>query len=329
MKSDNNNPILSICIPTYNRSFLLKDCLRDLTDQLINDPKTLNNTEIVISDNDSKDDTKKIVLEYQKRCKNIKYFKNEKNVGFDLNVVNSIKKACGKYCMYLGDDDAIAIGGIRFIFNYLKNNDISVLTYDNKDYSFLKESQIKDGNIVNNLIYSTMSHNNFYEKGYSTGTFSLFTFNRDSWLKAVDVKNNVGWLYYDVIIKMSSLGIKPLIHISYPLVYLKQNCLWNKNGGEIFAFLTYKKLLEKWQTYNYNKNIFNNELTPMPKKLIIILLRAKGNDLKISLDNYKQIYKAFYKNYFYMLIATIIFFIPNKIIKIVRDLNKKVTKIKT
>ncbi len=325
-----NSPILSICIPTYNRSFYLKDCLRDLTEQLVADGDLINNVEILISDNCSIDDTQSLVAEYQKRYANIKYFKNEKNVGFDLNVVNSIEKATGKYCMYLGDDDAIAIGGIRYLVDFLRKNELSVLTYELVDYSNLNKSKITNGTIKDELIHVTNSHNDFLNDSYSHGVFNNFTFDRKLWLENVDKNNHIkDWLYYDVILKMSAVAKYPLVHFSYPIALAKQGCLWNKNGGEIFVYLTYKVMLEKCVSYGYNYLVINKLLSKLPRRLIITTLRAKGNDLKISWKNYKMIHDGFHKNYLYFFIVTLIFFIPNWIIKLIRDFNKKITKIKT
>lgn len=323
-------PILSICIPTYNRSFYLKDCLKDLCDQFIKNPELSDDVEIIISDNDSMDDTHGIVSEYRKRFKNIRYFKTIKNLGFDLNVVNAVEKAGGKYCMYLGDDDAIAIGGVKFLTDYLKDKEISVLTFEITDYSNLKKSGMTNATINDNLIYVTNSHDDFFRKGYSEGVFSNFIFNKMLWLENVNVNDFItGWLYYDVIVKMSSVAKHPLIHISYPITYAKQGCLWNKNGGEFFAFITYKKLVERWLAYDYDKNIFNEILVGMPKRLIIILLRAKGHDLKTSYKNMKILYDEFHNDFSYFMMATIIFYIPNWIVKLMRDFNKKFTRIKT
>jgi glycosyltransferase involved in cell wall biosynthesis len=286
--------------------------------------------EIFISDNNSIDDTQRIVSECQRKFGNIHYFKNDKNVGFDLNVVNSIEKSRGKYCMYLGDDDAIAIGGIRFLVDYLKRTEISVLTYDMKDYAYLKDSRIHDGDIPDTLIHSTTSHDDFLRKGYSLGIFSYFTFDRKLWLANVDTKDFIeGWLYHDVIVKMSAMAEHPLVHISYPITYAKQDCLWVKGGGEISAFLNSKKLFEKWLTYDeYDTSIFTNILDAMPKRLIVILLRAKGHDLAVSSKNFKLLYAEFHTSRLYFSIATVIFFVPNWIIKLARDFNKKITKIK-
>jgi glycosyltransferase involved in cell wall biosynthesis len=72
-----NKPLLSICIPTYNRASYLKKSIESIISQKeFIDEKV----EIIISDNASSDDTQSVVACYTSKYKNIHYFKNEKNV---------------------------------------------------------------------------------------------------------------------------------------------------------------------------------------------------------------------------------------------------------
>ena len=78
------SPLLSICIPTYNRGNYLRKCLQSIEIQLDKKPHLQNLVEIVISDNHSTDTTKEVVNEFIPKFSHIKYVVNEKNVGFDL-----------------------------------------------------------------------------------------------------------------------------------------------------------------------------------------------------------------------------------------------------
>jgi len=74
---ENKQPLLSICIPTYNRWHLISQVI----ESIINEKMFQNwNIEIVISDNDSNDNTFQIVSNYKNKFKNIKYHKNNKNI---------------------------------------------------------------------------------------------------------------------------------------------------------------------------------------------------------------------------------------------------------
>src|SRR3989338_7717414 len=82
-----NKPLLSICIPTYNRAHYLKECLDSIVAQF-NDSEVRDNVEVVVSDNASLDKTRELAEEYCRKFNNIKYFRNNENIGFDLNVAN-------------------------------------------------------------------------------------------------------------------------------------------------------------------------------------------------------------------------------------------------
>jgi glycosyltransferase involved in cell wall biosynthesis len=77
---ENKTPVLSICIPTYNSSKFLSETLDSIVPQFDN-KEFFDKTEIIISDNDSPDNTFDIVKKYQKKYNNIKYFKNHTNLG--------------------------------------------------------------------------------------------------------------------------------------------------------------------------------------------------------------------------------------------------------
>lgn len=64
----NKQPLLSICIPTYNRSTYLEEALCNI----INDTSFSDDIEIIISDNASTDNTQEIVSKYIKHYSNIK-----------------------------------------------------------------------------------------------------------------------------------------------------------------------------------------------------------------------------------------------------------------
>jgi glycosyltransferase involved in cell wall biosynthesis len=59
-----DNPLVSVIIPTYNSSRTLKKSLESIKNQ------TYENIEIIVVDNNSKDNTKDIALEYTDKVYN-------------------------------------------------------------------------------------------------------------------------------------------------------------------------------------------------------------------------------------------------------------------
>ena len=95
-------PYISIIIPTYNRSFLLSKTINSFLN--INYPK--NKYEIIISDNNSNDDTRFVINKLKKKNKLIKYiFVKKQGVHYARN--HAAKFARGDI-LYFTDDDMIA-----------------------------------------------------------------------------------------------------------------------------------------------------------------------------------------------------------------------------
>jgi abequosyltransferase len=95
------NPILSICIPTYNRAKFLGECLESLAHL---DVKYWRDVEVIVSDNASTDNTREIVDQFQ-RTLPLRYFRNGSNIGAGLNVFAAASYALAEYVWIFGDDD--------------------------------------------------------------------------------------------------------------------------------------------------------------------------------------------------------------------------------
>lgn len=112
-------PLLSICIPTYNRSKYLKSNLLSIFQQF-NDN---GNVEIIISDNNSIDETEMICKDYF-IYQNFKYHKQETNIGGIPNIFKAVEYATGDYCWIIGDDDFLLPGSLNNIIEIIKDNSI-------------------------------------------------------------------------------------------------------------------------------------------------------------------------------------------------------------
>lgn len=324
-KDMTTNRVLSICIPTYNRANYLDNCLSSIKIQLSDNPVLNNFIEVVVSDNNSTDNTKDIIEKYKNYFINFKYLTNESNIGFDLNVLNVIKNANGKYCWYLGDDDTIINGGIEFIYNLLKDDNYDFIGVEATPH-LLNDNKEKE-KFINESVVEIKDFNSCYFDGYCQGGFSVLIFNRELWLKCLDIKNYLEhWLYYETVLKILALTKKNMLYVKQPVVVTGQDCRWSENGTELFTFINANILTEKMISFGFDKKMITNYITQNSKRIIIILLRAKGHGLKCDLKTLKFIYKnSKISGYFRLFLATMIYFIPNQIIIIIRDLKKYIT----
>jgi glycosyltransferase involved in cell wall biosynthesis len=116
MQSKIEYPPISIGIPTYNRNIGILRTLKSIWAQ--NYP----NYEIVISDNCSTDNTKEVLLELAKEHSEIKYHRQEKNIGMIPNFEFVRKNATGKYFMWVSDDDVLEPGALLKYVAFLEKN---------------------------------------------------------------------------------------------------------------------------------------------------------------------------------------------------------------
>ena len=96
-----NNPKVSVLTPIYNTN---SQHLREMIESILN--QTFDNFEFLIL-NDSPDNTEieKIVMEYAKHDKRIKYSKNDKNMGITPSRNKLLKMARGEYLAIFDHDD--------------------------------------------------------------------------------------------------------------------------------------------------------------------------------------------------------------------------------
>ena len=121
----NKQPLLSICIPTWNRSKYLSISLDRFKQQFTEiDNKDV---ELLISDNHSDDDTPQVVQSYIKQGLPITYNRNEENIGAAKNFIKCMELASGKYIWLLGDDDFLLPAALKYLIEQMKKGDYGLI----------------------------------------------------------------------------------------------------------------------------------------------------------------------------------------------------------
>ena len=92
---------VSVCIPTYNYGHFISDAIESVLRQ------TLQDFEIIITDNASEDDTELIVSGYAARDSRIRYVRNHSNLGMVANWNRCLDLATGEYVKFLCADDLL------------------------------------------------------------------------------------------------------------------------------------------------------------------------------------------------------------------------------
>lgn len=96
-------PVLSICVPTYNRARYLDCLLADLAEHIGELGFTY---ELLIGDNASDDESAEVVRNYEDRLA-IRYIRRPENIGAAQNISQLFGAAGGRYIVYVADDDLL------------------------------------------------------------------------------------------------------------------------------------------------------------------------------------------------------------------------------
>tara|TARA_Y100000996_G_scaffold411215_1_gene394941 strand:+ start:328 stop:1248 length:921 start_codon:yes stop_codon:yes gene_type:complete len=130
-------PKVSLGIPLYNESEFLEETIISLLNQSYKD------IEIVAIDNNSSDDSFKILQKYSKKDKRLKIYKNKSNIGQSANFNLVFEKSEGEYFSWIGAHDKYERDYVEKLLNkFKKNQNISV--------AFSNVSNIdKNGNYIN------------------------------------------------------------------------------------------------------------------------------------------------------------------------------------
>lgn len=131
-------PLLTIAVPTYNRSRYLAELLEILAPQLAGE----SDVELIISDNASIDDTESVVESFCRQGMKCRYLRNEVNIGSDCNFLRCFREAAGEYFWLFGDDDILVPGGLRKILSFLRRKSWDLVFI--RPYAFRNSFDEKD-----------------------------------------------------------------------------------------------------------------------------------------------------------------------------------------
>jgi len=297
MKNLNNphNIILSIAIPTYNRAEILKKSLENYAKQV--DKRT--DVEIIILDNNSSDHTATIAKEFITKYKNIKYYRNEINIGAK-NYVKALSLGNGLYLKLMNDNCLINPGAIELMIKIIKENIVTktpLFIYQNSRFNSNCKLKISSlDTFVEQASYLITYNNNF---GIWRDIFYQ--------LKDKDRYSNVHWAQVDMTLRQVSLNNSILYFYDYFTAVETKNKaynLFNLFGVEYFKLYTpYLKsnlLLKK--TIRIEKfRLFRYFLLPWFIRIVV----KRNNDLNFEISNVFRTLLINYKNkpYFYVYIA--------------------------
>lgn len=162
--------LLSICIPTYNGGENLKTTI----DCILKSIGTRDDIEVIVSDNCSNEETKRIIESYTNRGL-IKANYNSQNLGFNGNLMMLLEHcAQGEYCWVLGDDDFIDVDTFELIYPLLCESKYDYISINSKfitqqQYNNLQSPQGRELDYIEGDFFTCLDSN--ASVGNVLGTF--------------------------------------------------------------------------------------------------------------------------------------------------------------
>jgi glycosyltransferase involved in cell wall biosynthesis len=118
-----SSPRVSVGLPVYNGERFLAQALDSILAQ------TLEDYELLISDNGSTDGTEAICRTYASRDRRLRYVRNETNVGASINFNRVFELSSGEYFKWLAADDVCAPEFLERCVEMLDAEPAAVLAY--------------------------------------------------------------------------------------------------------------------------------------------------------------------------------------------------------
>ena len=106
---------VSVIVPSFNREIYLGRCIRSLVSQSMN----IEDFEIIVIDDGSTDDTKKILNAFKD---DIKVISNNKNLGLPASLNIGIKESLGKYIVRVDSDDYVNKEFLKILHLFISYN---------------------------------------------------------------------------------------------------------------------------------------------------------------------------------------------------------------
>lgn len=318
------NPTISIIVPVYNAEKYLHKCLNSILNQ------ELNNIEVIIIDDGSSDNSKKIIQEYQVKDSRVRAI-YQSNQGVSATRNKGIRIAKGEYIGFVDADDYIELDmykkmyqkaeevkadivvcNVRDIFHNntrisLKLEEGLISVEDIKPKEFLKEKYFNLGTAVWHKIFrrSLIEESKIRFINYNEVSSEDTIFNLQAMLKAKTIycidKPLYNYIIRDDSLTKSNLAKENMVYRCGNLVnvihkYCERNII---ETGKYIEYITYWQLINSL-SYVYPKNLKNlslaikeysrNKLYKSALKKLVL-----SNSLDIYFINQKKQYSTLYK----------------------------------
>jgi glycosyltransferase involved in cell wall biosynthesis len=252
-------PLLSICIPTFNRKKYLEILLSQIEHLIQQDYLDI---EICISDNSSDDGSWEYIKKFASQSSRVHIKRQEINIGGNRNLIDITSIASGKWILVIGDDDTLIVENLEKLlltlpdlkaFNYiLLNTKIS----ENQNLLSMKDGKISDSDLKENLA------NGIQNFGFCGA--HLFTQKIATVMRQRNYEDLRSWPSFGTFIYSAFQEMEDVYFFSLPVA-------WQDSNGHAMEWQPHHWLdlvLRQLQVFrlNYKGEVLDNFCTTLLKK---------------------------------------------------------------
>jgi len=221
---------LTIAITTRNRGTFIGETLDSILPQLTED------VELLILDGASTDNTPDLALDYQRRCPQLRYVRQDTNHGPDRDFSRSVELASGEYCWLMTDDDLLRPGAVAAVLRAIRQSPSLVIVnaeVRNADMSRVLEPRRM--NLEAQRSFLPTEWDEFFAQTASYLSFiACVVIRRAIWLER-DKEPYFGSLFIHVGVIFQSPMPNEVLLLAEPLISIRYgNAKWQPQQFEIW-----------------------------------------------------------------------------------------------
>jgi abequosyltransferase len=302
--------LLTVGIPTYNGEKCISWPVESVLNQLKGNSFLAERVELLISDNASDDNVALVVEEYRtNHPDNVRYYRNETNVGFDNNVNLVVRRAEGRFVWILSDDDFILKGALEMVLDVIdryQDNIIAVIFANliyNERLKDRRPGSLEDGN-------------SFYIKsGFRSGLISTNIVAKSVWLSTpVEKYIGTGWIHFGYLLE----ALRPENRLSGYVIYKEilqqgQAMRWGEGGTFIYTGFILVNMFKTMPSLGYARETCKKAVFSIKGSYPRNIPLAKAKGLKMDWNLIRKFYELYKEYPSFWLIYLPLLVIPNRL----------------
>ena len=212
-------PFLTIGIPTFNRPSELVVSIESIVSQM--NWKTIENLEIIVSDNCSVEDSNSVLEHLSRLAPNLHIFRNKTNIGYDRNIQNIFEQAQGEFVLILADDDRLKKDALSLVFNVVEQGNTDIILFETDFF----DAELKHGVSIEEEFFQSVGATEFFLTGENLltsldveffGGITGYCMRRSLWLKSEPQRFfDSNWIHLGVLLSVISKSSITVVREKY------------------------------------------------------------------------------------------------------------------